>query len=84
MRFNVKNMGPFTIRGVGPSGEEVIGPLETNAALHKATELQANGYSSIRLTEVASGVDLDIEHFLNLPQSRAGNAKGTEGSESPH
>ena len=54
----------FQITFSNRMGAKSLAPFETTAALKKVLQLRSQGYHNIKLTELSSGVEVDIEQFI--------------------
>lgn len=57
-------MREFLVNGNCGVERRTFGPLDTAEALRKAATMRSEGYALITLTDVATGVELDIERFM--------------------
>lgn len=57
----------YTIHAMNDAGAIGLGPYSVQDALRKVIDLRDEGFRNISLTEVATGIVVDIEQFMRNP-----------------
>lgn len=57
----------YTITAKNGAGALAIGPYNVQDALRRSIDLRDQGYESITLKSVETGVEVDVEQFMRNP-----------------